>query len=232
MHYYLVCFCPIFKLQNMMYKTQSSENCSRMLMDEGTRTVIQKSSGILTGVPFTHKTAVVGRCQVAYATWQCPTTACLTTFHVCKTRGCLCSFRLLMMGGVSPETYWASFKIRNNNILIHCCILLGFFTVRIVLWCMDPWTSNCMNCQHNIWSGFLFLKKPIKWQYVTITKVSKAANLMPKIYFIFCLLYTLRLYLQLLVGRMNRDIEYFTSPQSLNQCVCLYLLQSTKNSFM
>jgi len=31
-----------------------------------------------------------------------------TTFHVCKTRGCQCSFRLLMMGGVSPETCWAS----------------------------------------------------------------------------------------------------------------------------
>jgi hypothetical protein len=27
-----------------------------------------------------------------------------TTFDVCKTRGCLCSFRLLMMGDVSPET--------------------------------------------------------------------------------------------------------------------------------
>ena len=27
-----------------------------------------------------------------------------TTFHVCKTRGCQCSFELLMMGGVSPET--------------------------------------------------------------------------------------------------------------------------------
>ena len=27
-----------------------------------------------------------------------------TTFHVCKTRGYQCSFRLLMMGGVSPET--------------------------------------------------------------------------------------------------------------------------------
>ena len=26
------------------------------------------------------------------------------TFHVWKTRGCQCSFRLLMMGGVSPET--------------------------------------------------------------------------------------------------------------------------------
>jgi len=39
---------------------------------------------------------VAGHCQVAYAT--------TTAFHVCKTRGCLCSFRLLMMGGVLPET--------------------------------------------------------------------------------------------------------------------------------
>jgi len=38
--------------------------------------------------------AVVGHCQVVYATWR-PTTACPTTFHACKTKGCLCSFRLL-----------------------------------------------------------------------------------------------------------------------------------------
>jgi len=37
-----------------MYETQTSENWSRMITDEGTRTVIQKSSGILTGVPFVH----------------------------------------------------------------------------------------------------------------------------------------------------------------------------------
>jgi len=48
--------------------------------------------------------AVVGRCRVAYATRQRPTTARPTTFHACKTRGCVCSFRLLMMGGVSSET--------------------------------------------------------------------------------------------------------------------------------
>jgi hypothetical protein len=76
-------------------------------------------------------------------TWR-PTTARLTTAHICKTRGCLCSFRLLMMGGVLPETCWALFKIRNNKILIHCCILLGFFTVRIVLWCLDPQTSSLL----------------------------------------------------------------------------------------
>jgi len=33
-----------------------------------------------------------------------------TTFHAWKIRGCQCSFRLLMMGGVSPETCWASYK--------------------------------------------------------------------------------------------------------------------------
>ena len=42
-----------------------------------------------------------------------------------------CSFRLLMMGGVSPETCWASFKIRNNKILIYCCILLGLYCKNI-----------------------------------------------------------------------------------------------------
>jgi hypothetical protein len=70
--------------------------------------------------------AGVGRCQVGYATWQRPTAARPTTFHVCRTRDCLCSFRLLMMGGVSPETCWASLKIKNNKILIQCCILLVF----------------------------------------------------------------------------------------------------------
>ena len=33
-----------------------------------------------------------------------------TTLHVCKTRGCQCSFMLVMMGGVSPETRWVSCK--------------------------------------------------------------------------------------------------------------------------
>jgi len=51
--------------------------------------------------------AAVGRCQVATLpdnVQQRPTAIRPTTFHVCKTRGCLCSFRLLMMGAVSPET--------------------------------------------------------------------------------------------------------------------------------
>jgi len=70
------------------------------------------------------------------------TTARPITFHIYKTRVCLCNFRLLMMGGVSPETCWASFKIRNNKILLHCCIFLGIFTVIIVLWRTGPRTSS------------------------------------------------------------------------------------------
>ena len=46
-----------------------------------------------------------------------------TTFHVCKTRGYQCSFRLLMMGGVSPETCWASYKYGIIKVwyIVACC---------------------------------------------------------------------------------------------------------------
>ena len=55
-----------------------------------------------------HTCRVVGR--VVAGRWQRPATTRPTTPHVCKTRGCQCSFRLLIMGGVSPETCWASYK--------------------------------------------------------------------------------------------------------------------------
>jgi hypothetical protein len=42
--------------------------------------------------------------------WTLSASTRSTTFHVCKTKGCQCSFRFLMMGGVSPETCWASYK--------------------------------------------------------------------------------------------------------------------------
>jgi hypothetical protein len=63
-----------------------------------------------------------------------------TTSHVWKTRGCQCSFRLLIMGGVSPETCWASYKYGIIKIFIHFCILLDF-SLWIVLWCTDRRTS-------------------------------------------------------------------------------------------
>jgi hypothetical protein len=63
-----------------------------------------------------------------------------TTLHVCKTRGCQCSFRLLMMGGVSPETCWSSYKYGIIKILIHSCILLDF----------SSWTL------HNVWHSVTY----------------------------------------------------------------------------
>jgi len=44
--------------------------------------------------------AASGRCQARCA-WQRPPTTRPSTFHVWKTSGCQCSFRLLMMGGVA-----------------------------------------------------------------------------------------------------------------------------------
>ena len=55
-----------------------------------------------------------------------------TTFHVCKTRGCYCSFELLMRGSVSPETCWVSYKhgIINFDTLLH---LVGYFCMNHLL---------------------------------------------------------------------------------------------------
>jgi len=67
-----------------------------------------------------------GRCQ-AHCAWQRPPSTRPTTFHVLKTRGCQCSFRLLMMDGVSPETWWASYKygiIKCWYIVASCWIFL------------------------------------------------------------------------------------------------------------
>jgi len=59
--------------------------------------------------------------------WQRPPATHPTAFHVRKTRGCQCSFRLLMMGGVSPETCWASYKygiIKFWYIVASCWVFL------------------------------------------------------------------------------------------------------------
>jgi hypothetical protein len=55
-----------------------------------------------------------------------------------KTQRLPCSFRLLMMGGVSPETCWASYKYRIVNNLIYYCVLLDFS-----LW---TWNLNFAIC--------------------------------------------------------------------------------------
>ena len=67
--------------------------------------------------------------------WTLSGTLCLTTstdytsnnLPRMKNRGCQCSFRLLMMGGVSPETCWASYKygiIKFWYIVLSCWIFL------------------------------------------------------------------------------------------------------------
>jgi hypothetical protein len=60
--------------------------------------------------------------------WQRPPTTRPTTFHIWKTRGYQCSFRLLMMGSVLPETCWASYKygiIKFWYIVASCWIFLN-----------------------------------------------------------------------------------------------------------
>jgi len=51
-----------------------------------------------------------GRCQVQYVPDNVHQLHVPSIFHVWKTKRCQCSFRLLMMGGVSPNTCWASYK--------------------------------------------------------------------------------------------------------------------------
>ena len=84
---------------------------------------------------------VGGRCQ-AQCAWQRPPTRSPTTFHVWRTGGCQCSCRLLMMGSVSPETCWASYKYGIIKILIHCYTLLYFslWIIRVV-------------CRQSVYSG-------------------------------------------------------------------------------
>jgi hypothetical protein len=68
---------------------------------------------------------------LVFHTWKvvgrCPQSTRPTTSHVQKTRGCQCSFRLLIMGGMSPETCWASYKygtIKFWYIVASCWIFL------------------------------------------------------------------------------------------------------------
>ena len=74
-----------------------------------------------------HTWKVGGRCQ-AHCAWQRPPTTRPTTLQVWKTRGCHDGFRLLMMGGVSPETRWALYKYRIIKNFVTLLYLVGFFS--------------------------------------------------------------------------------------------------------
>jgi hypothetical protein len=86
-----------------------------------------------------------------------------TTFHVWKTRGCQCSFRLLTMRGVLPETCWASYKcgIIKFYTLLH---LFGFLFMNCAMM-HRPTNIKCINIlkyyekflisPQNIWRIFI-----------------------------------------------------------------------------
>jgi len=97
---------------------------------------------------------VGGRCKAHWSWQRPPTTRALqrprttstTAFHVWKTRGCQCRFRLLMTGGVSPETCWASYKYGIIEILTYCCILLDFsLWILFMTWNFESvlWENYC-----------------------------------------------------------------------------------------
>jgi len=72
----------------------------------------------------------------AQCAWQRPPTTRPKTFHIWKTRGCQCSFRLLVMGGVSPETCWASYKYG----------IIKFWYIVASFWTCSWWTLSGTLC--------------------------------------------------------------------------------------
>jgi len=99
---------------------------------------------------------VGGRCQ-AHCAWQRPPTTRLTTLHVWKTGGFQCSFRLLMMGGVSPKTRWASYKyeiIKFRYIIASCWIFLNGISWNLKLRIFTKTCREILNLTkrlHKIW---------------------------------------------------------------------------------
>ena len=127
---------------------------------------------------------VGGHCQ-AQCAWQCPPTTRPTTFHIWKTRGCQCSFRLLMMGGVSPDTCWASYKYGMINfwyIVASCWIFLYelvslqyqrmrkcFFSLMI------PYAKNIQEIQTNLKQNVLVTMW--KWVKLKLLKYDDKRNI-------------------------------------------------------
>ena len=84
-----------------------------------------------------------------YCAWQRPPTTLPTTFHVWKTRGCLCSFRLLMMGGASSETCWASYKYGTIKKVWYIIASYWIFPYEVypkfLLWLFHVCKELCLN---------------------------------------------------------------------------------------
>ena len=124
--------------------------------------------------PFLFGRVVCRCCQAQYVPDNVHQIHVQTAFHVWKTRGCQCSFRLLMMGGVSPETCWASYKYRIIQfwyIVASCRIFLYefYYDARIherqtfdwgcmSMWCV-VWYVNTCRCgvsPETCWTSYNF----------------------------------------------------------------------------
>jgi len=97
--------------------------------------------------------------------WQRLPTTRKNSLPRMKTRGCQCSFRFLMMGGVSSETRWASYKhgiIKFNTLLhlvgsffIHCTMMHGLTNVKQIPSCVG--SSFCRQlhfCNRSLFSKY------------------------------------------------------------------------------
>jgi hypothetical protein len=84
------------------------------------------------------------RLPVAHCAWQRPLSTRPTTSHIWKTRSCQCSFRLLMMGGVSPKTCWVSYKYG----IIKFWLIVAFCWVFLYELYHDAWIH-----EHQVCSG-------------------------------------------------------------------------------
>jgi hypothetical protein len=73
-----------------------------------------------------HVSGVVGRGWAEYSERPQPTTLHPSTCNVCKTRGCVCRCMLLVLGGTTPKTCWATNKHRVINSENRCILLVDF----------------------------------------------------------------------------------------------------------
>ena len=104
-----------------------------------------------------------------------PAITCPTTSHVCKTRGCQCSFRLLMMGGVPPETCWASYKYEIKlwytvaSCWIFLCKFILLFDSALFTTALTCLVHRYFNCEDKFGSGgnlHSFSSSVPRWRWV------------------------------------------------------------------
>jgi hypothetical protein len=91
------------------------------------------------------------------------------TTNVCNTRGCNCSFELLMISGVSPETYWAINKHGNNKFYytVATCWFFLWETFRYIVICYIATTSVAFS-------------SVLKRKSLFMTRISKIKLILPR----------------------------------------------------